>query len=63
MYLKLQSAPLFSHLQKAFTPVLMIFTLSTLDVTMSLTSIDVKYNEFFFVTSLHRVKNIFASMP
>ena len=36
------SAPLFSHLTKAFTPVLMILIRSTLEVTMSLTNIDVK---------------------
>jgi hypothetical protein len=36
------SAPLLSHLAKALTPVLMIFTLSTFDVTMSRINIEVK---------------------
>ena len=40
-YLKLQDAPLFSHLVKALTPVLIIFTFSSLHCKMSLTILDV----------------------
>ena len=59
-YRNVQVAPLFSHFAKLLTPALIILTLSVLEVIKFLTSLDVKYSVFFFVRSLHLVRNIDA---